>query len=262
MIKVRSKDGTGIAVDRLGDGPAVILVGGGSVDRSDNAPLAALLAEYFIVYNYDRRGRGDSDLSPAGTPYSPELEFQDLEAVFAAAGGSAYLYGVSSGAALALLAAAAGCPAKKVALYEPPYILDESSKPRPSKDNASVYRDLVAAGKRDEAFIRFVVHGVGLPAELVETWRTEPWWPKQLQLAHTLEYDAAIMGESHLPVDEVRDYTTPTLVMSGDSGWDWIEASAPALAGILKNGAHLVLEGQTHEVAPAVLVPKLREFFA
>jgi pimeloyl-ACP methyl ester carboxylesterase len=118
MKKVISADGTVIAYDRLGDGPAVVLVSGDAADRVSNAPLAALLAENFTVYNYDRRGHGDS--GNAGV-YEIEREFEDLDAILAVAGGSAHLFGISSGAALALLATATGRPVNQLAVCEPPY---------------------------------------------------------------------------------------------------------------------------------------------
>src|SRR5262245_36441292 len=161
MDKVTSADGTAIAYDRLGDGPAVVLVCGGSVDRTSNAPLAALLAEDYTVYNYDRRGRGDSG---DGSEYAIEREFEDLDTIFAAAGGSAHLYGTSSGAALALLATAAGRPVNKLALWEPPYIL-EGTRNRPPADTASIYRAFVAEGRRDKAAEYFMAVVVGLPPE-------------------------------------------------------------------------------------------------
>ena len=135
MIEVTSNDGTTIGFDRLGEGPPVALVCGGSTARSANAPLAALLARRFTVFNYDRRGRGDSGDTP---PYAVEREVEDLGAVIAAAGGSAAVYGTSSGAALALEAAARGLPVTKLALWEPPFIVD-GSRPRPPADAAAIY---------------------------------------------------------------------------------------------------------------------------
>ena len=118
MDRVTSKDGTSIAYDRIGDGPAVILVGGGLDDGSENAPLVPELAEEFTVYNYARRGRGDSGDT---LPYAVEREIQDIGALVAEAGGSAHLFGVSSGGALALEAAAAGIAIDRLAVYDVPY---------------------------------------------------------------------------------------------------------------------------------------------
>ena len=148
METVTSKDGTTIAFDRLGDGPPVILVGGGSVDRTVNAPLAALLAPHFTVFNYDRRGRGDSGDS---APYAVEREVEDIDALITVAGGSAAVYGTSSGGALALEAAAHGLAFTKLALWEVPFMLDDAGRPRPPADTASIYNEMVSAGRRGDA---------------------------------------------------------------------------------------------------------------
>src|SRR6185437_4589989 len=172
MDTVTSKDGTAITFDRLGGGPAVILVCGGSVDRMSNASLADLLAAQFTVFNYDRRGRGASGDTP---PYAVEREVEDIDAVVDAAGGSAYLFGSSSGAALAL-ESARQLPGKltKLALWEPPYIPD--GFPRPPANTAQIFSDLVAEGKQDDAAEFFMAKVVGLPPEFVAQARTSPWW--------------------------------------------------------------------------------------
>src|SRR5262245_58366736 len=212
MDKVHSKDGTKIAFDRSGKGPAVILVSGGSVDHTSNAPLAAQLAKHFTVFNYHRRGRGESGDTP---PYAVAREVEDIQAVISAAGGSAYLYGSSSGGALAL-EAARQIPAtiSKLALWEPPYILEGSRLPPPA-DTARTYTDLVAAGRRGDAVEFFMTRVVGMPPEFATFARTQPWWPAQEALAHTLAYDAAIMGDYSLPTERVAAVTTPTIVIAG-----------------------------------------------
>jgi len=171
MNTVTSKDGTTIAFDRLGDGPPVILVCGGSTDRMSNASLADLLAEHFTVFNYDRRGRGDSGDTSS---YAVERELEDIDAVIDAAGGSAFLYGTSSGAGLALEAAASGLDITKLALWEPPFILDESS--RPPQDQVERYNEMIAAGRRGDAVEFFMRQVVGLPPEFVAFARTQPFW--------------------------------------------------------------------------------------
>ena len=162
MDTVTSRDGTTIAFDRLGDGPPVVLVCGGSTDRTANAGLAAELASEFTVYNYDRRGRGDSGDSPL---YAVEREVEDVWAVVEAAGGSVNLYGTSSGAALAMEAAASGLPIARLAMWEPPYSV--RGRPDLPADTASVYRRLVEAGRRGEAVEYFMAKVVGLPQEFV-----------------------------------------------------------------------------------------------
>jgi pimeloyl-ACP methyl ester carboxylesterase len=257
MNRVTSSDGTTIAFDRLGDGPPVILVCGGSTDRMANAPLAELLAEHYTVLNYDRRGRGGSGDT---LPYAVEREVEDLDAVIEAAGGSAFVYGTSSGGALAFEAAASGLAIKKLALWEPPYILDESR--RPPADTARTYTELVSAGRRGEAVEYFMGKVVGLPPEFVAQARNAPWWPAQEALAHTLAYDATIMGDYSLPTERLASVTTPTLVIDGGASFPWMGETAQALADVLPDARHRTLEGQTHDVAPEALAPVLVEFFA
>ena len=196
MNEVTSRDGTKIAFDQMGQGPAVVLVCGGSVDRRSNAPLAAALADQFTVYNFDRRaGATAVTRRPRG-----QREIEDIAAVIDAAGGSAFLYGISSGAALALEAARLlPSKVKKLALYEAPYIVG-NSRPRPPANTAQIYNDFVSAGRRGNAAEYFMVQVVGLPPEFAAQARNAPWWPAQEALAHTLAYDATIMGDSRCPL--------------------------------------------------------------
>lgn len=257
MKKVISKDGTTIAYDQSGKGPAVILVCGGSTDRSANAPLAALLAQHFTVFNYDRRGRGDSG---DAAPYAVAREVEDIDAVITAAGGSACLYGTSSGAALALEAAASGLAITKLALWEPPFILDESR--RPPADQVERYNEFIAEGRRGDAVEYFMAKVVGLPAEFVAEARKAPWWPAQEALAHTLAYDATVMGDYSLPVERAASVTAPTLVIAGGADFPWMRDTAQALADALPDAQRRTLEGQTHDVALDAIAPVLVEFFA
>ena len=258
MNTVTSNDGTSIAFVRSGEGPALILVCGGSVDRSSNAPLAELLAKNYTVYNYDRRGRGDSGDTP---PYAVEREIEDIAAVVDAAGGSAFLYGTSSGAALSLIAAGA-LPTKitRLALWEPPYILDESRRPPP--DTARTYTELVAQGRRGDAAEYFMAKVVGLPPEFVAQARQAPWWAQQEALAHTLAYDATIMDDYSLPVERAAAVATPTIVLAGSASFPFMIETARALAEVMPDAQVRTLEGQSHDVAPAAMAPALVEFFS
>ncbi len=255
--RVTSQDGTAIAYDRLGAGPAVILVGGASVDRSANAGLAERLAAHLTVHNYDRRGRGPSGDTP---PYAPEREIEDLEAVIGAAGGSAHLFGSSSGAALALLAAASGTPIAKLALWEPPFVPDDGT-PRPPHDTAAVFRRLVAEGRRGDAVEYFMTRVVGLPPKFAAQARSAPWWPAQEALAHTLAYDAEIMGDYSLPKGRAARVTVPTLVLCGDMSFPFLATTAAQLAAAVPDERTQILEGQSHDVDPDVLAPALTAFF-
>jgi pimeloyl-ACP methyl ester carboxylesterase len=258
MDYVTSKDGTKIAFDRIGQGPPVILVSGGSVDRGSNAGVADGLASDFTVFNYDRRGRGPSGDTP---PYAVEREIEDIEAVADAAGGSAYLYGSSSGAALALTAAEAlKDKITKLALWEPPYILDPTA--RPPADQIQQYNTMLAEGRRGDAAQYFMEKVVGMPAEFVASARSQPWWAATEALAHTLPYDATIMADYSLPADRAAAVTIPTLVLDGGASFGFMGPTADALANALPRGERRTLAGQEHNIDPNVLAPALKEFFA
>jgi pimeloyl-ACP methyl ester carboxylesterase len=257
MDTVTSKDGTTIAFDRLGEGSPVILVSGGSTDRMANAPLAELLAPHFKVFNYDRRGRGPSGDTP---PYAVEREVEDIDAVISAAGGSAFLYGTSSGGVLALEAAASGLAITKLALWEPPFILDENR--RPPTDQVAQYDRMLAEGRRGDAVEYFMTKVVGFPPEFVAQARNAPFWKAQEDLAHTLPYDATIMGDYSLPTERAASVKVPTLVIAGGASFPFMRETAEALAKAFPNGQTRTLEGQSHDVAPAAMAPVLKEFFA
>src|SRR5215218_3761278 len=256
MDTVTSQDGTTIAFDRLGDGPPVVLVCGGSTDRTANAGLAAELARDFTVYNYDRRGRGNSG---DAQPYAVEREVEDIRAVIEAAGRSANLYGTSSGAALAMEAAANGLPIAKLAMWEPPYSV--RGRPDLPDDTASVYRELVEAGRRGDAVEYFMAKVVGMPPEFVAGARQQPWWPQQEALAHTLAYDAEIMGDYTIPTELARLVPVPTLVVIGAASFGFFDETADALVELIPDARRYTLEGQEHNVDPAALAPSLAEFF-
>jgi pimeloyl-ACP methyl ester carboxylesterase len=257
METVRSADGTGIAFDQIGNGPPVVLVCGGSVDRTDDAPLAELLAADLTVFNFDRRGRGDSGDTQ---PYAIERELEDIAAVIEAAGGRASLWGSSSGAVLALIAAARGLPVAKLALWEPPFIPD--GVPKPPADQVEQYEQMIAEDRRGDAVEYFMSMVVGLPPEMVTGARSQPWWQKTEGLAHTLAYDARIMGDYRIPADRAASVVTPTLVVAGGADMPWMRDTATALADALPNGDVRLLDGQGHDVDPAVLAPVLVDFFA
>jgi pimeloyl-ACP methyl ester carboxylesterase len=257
MDTVTSRDGTTLAYDRLGDGPPVVLVSGGSVDRTSNAGLAEQLADTHRVYNYDRRGRGDSGDTP---PYAIEREVEDIAAVLEAAGGSAHLYGSSSGGGLAMHAAAAGLPVRRLALWEPPY--NVNGRPDLPADTASVYRELVEAGRRGDAAEYFMAKVVGMPPEFVAQARQAPWWAQQEAIAHTLAYDATIMGDYTLPVDIAKAITVPTLIVVGGASFGFMAETADALAQLIPNAQWATVEGQAHNVDPGALAPVLKRFFA
>ena len=258
---VRSADGTAISFDRTGDGPPLILVGGALSDRTAAAPLAALLAPRFTVYAFDRRGRGDRGDTP---PYAVDREVEDLGALIDDAGGSAFVFGHSSGAALAIEAAVRGLPIPKLALYEPPFIVDDTRAPLPD-DYEATLREMAASGHPGDTVAYFMTTGVGLPSEEVEQMRHAPTWPAMEALAHTLTYDGAVMGTNMsgrpLPSEWAAAITMPTLVMDGGDSPAWQTHAVDALASLLPDVRRRTLDGQGHGADPEVLAPILTEFF-
>ena len=258
MSTVRSKDGTTIAYERSGSGPALILVDGALCSRKfgPSPTLAPLLARAFTVYAYDRRGRGQSsDVEP----YAPAREVEDLAALIAAAGGSASLVGLSSGGALALDAAAAGLPVDKVVAYEPPYV-DDAGRAGGAAHGDRLAR-LVAAGDRGGAVKYFMKDMVGAPEIMVAMMRLMPGvWRKLQAVAHTLPYDAALMTEFRIPRARFASIGVPVLVMNGSKTDRRLKEAARALAGVVAGAQHRELPGQTHNVKPDVLAPAVVEF--
>lgn len=262
MRTVTSHDSTTIAFDQSGAGPAVILVGGALSDRAAAVSVAALLAPHFTVINYDRRGRGDSGDTQ---PYAVEREIEDIAALIDAVGGSASVFAKSSGAALALEAANRGLPITRLALYEPPFIVDDARKPIPFGYVAHL-GELAASGRRGEAVEYFLANAVEVPPEALAQMRQAPMWPAMEAMAHTLAYDGAIMegnmaGRPFSP-GQWAAVTMPTLVMDGGDSPVWMGHAAQALTDILPDARRLTLEGQTHAVDPNLLVPVLVKFFA
>ena len=260
FTQVQSEDGTKIALDRAGEGSAIVIVGGALVDRSSNAPFAALLAEHFTVLNYDRRGRGESSDTP---PHAVEREVEDLQAVVDEAGGTAFVFGTSSGGNLALAAARRGIAIPKLALWEPNFVVDDSHPPLPA-DYVEHLNELVAAGRRGDAVAYFLTTATGMPEDFVAPMRDMPMWPAMEAAAHTLAYDGTVVGDSMSgtspSAEEWAAVTAETLVLDGGTT-PWLSAGAQAIAAVLPNATHRMLAGETHDVAPSVLVPALVEFF-
>jgi len=249
MYTVTSKDGTKIAYDKVGKGPALILVAGAFSYRKypGQVKLANLLSENFTVYNYDRRGRGDSEDTQQ---YSIEHEIEDLQAIIDEAGGSSYVWGLSSGAVLALQAAAKGVSITKLALHEPPFVVDDAGH-IPPKDVAVQVKELIAANRRAEAIKYFMTKGMGAPSFVVSLMRIMPGvWSKLKAIAHTLPYDAALldgyMDGNPLPANLWSTVTMPTLVLEGTESPTALRHGAQALAQVLPNAQLLSKKGLGH----------------
>jgi pimeloyl-ACP methyl ester carboxylesterase len=262
---VVSRDGTRIAYSRVGSGKPLILVDGALNDRSlpgaPNPKLAAALSSRFTVFTYDRRGRGES-----GDSHSREVarEVEDLAALVEAAGGSAHVYGISSGGALALEAAGRLPSIRGLALYELPFVVDNSRAPIPA-EFADHLAELAREDRRAEALRYFFSVGIGLPRLMVMMMRLLPAWSKLKALAHTLPDDARLIGDAGsgrpLPTDRWADVAAPTIVIAGTKSPAWMRHAMRSLAEVLPNAKHHELEGQTHIVKPKALAPVLREFF-
>ncbi len=255
MSSIASADGTMISYDMIGDGPPVVLVLGAFNERAAGAPLAAQLAGDFTVVNYDRRGRGTSTDT---APYAVDREIDDLAALIDLAGGTASVFGYSSGGVLALRAAARGLPIDKLALYDPPFQVE--GKPEDYwAELAHRIDDLVTTGHRGDAVALFQTEGVGIPADVVAQLRGAPFWPALENIAHTLVYESLILAS---PPELVGGVGTETLVIVGGVGPEPLKEAGRAVANGLVNAQFSSLEGQTHDLVPEVLGPVLAQFYA
>jgi pimeloyl-ACP methyl ester carboxylesterase len=262
MNTVRSRDGTTIAFDRSGSGPAVILIGGAMSERGTSASVGTRLAPRFTVFSYDRRGRGDSGNT---LPYAVDREIEDLAALIAEAGGSAFVMGGSSGGILALEAAAHGLAITKLAVYEPPLIIEMDGPLFPA-GFADHLAELVAAGRRGDAVEAFMTAALGMTPEAVAGMRQAPFWAGLEVMAHTLAYDliisAPVQAGSRASLSRWASIKTPALVMDGGASPAWMRNGIRALAETLPDATHRTLEGQTHQVDPAMLTTALEKFFS
>jgi pimeloyl-ACP methyl ester carboxylesterase len=267
-MKTTSADGTTIAYDVVGSGPPVVIVHGAYVSRAiDSFPadLAGMLAPRFSVAHYERRGRGESGDT---APYAVEREIEDLRAVIEAVGAPASVVGLSSGAVLALEAAAAGAPIEKLALYEPPFVVDDSRAPIPD-DYVATLDELVAAGQPGDAIAHAMTTAVGLPEEMVAGMRGAPFFPLMEAIGHTAAYDARIMdgkmAGKPLPFERWAEVMTPILVLVGEQSDRFFQTGTRAFADGMPTATHRSFDTgaeESHGVTPEALARVLEEFFA
>lgn len=271
MSTATSRDGTTIGYQRVGSGPAVILVDGALCFRgsSPTQALAPLLADRFTVYTYDRRGRGESGDTP---PYAVDREVEDLYAILEVAGGATFLYGISSGAVLALLAAARRATSvaehgttaavarssavAKVALFEPPLYLDEQA---PQRKLTQQLAWMIMAGRRADAVEHFQAV-MGMPQEAIIKQRLVPARPALEALAHTLVYDTTITVS--LPRTRLAGITTPALVIDSEGSSPTLRTLAGEVCEAMPDCQRHSLKGGMHDVPAEELAPVLTEFFA
>jgi pimeloyl-ACP methyl ester carboxylesterase len=247
-----SADGTEIAYERAGEGPAVILVGGGLDDGAENAPLMPALASRFTVVNYARRGRGESGDAPE---YALEREVEDLAALIAEV-GRAHLFGASSGGALALEAAAAGLDVARVAVYEVPYPVEMVGAWREYCDELSA---VLAEGRRGDALVLFM-RLAGSSEDAIAAARAGPGWPELEELAPTLAYDAACLRDG-VPPAHFAAIAQPVLVLTGEDPSGFYGPAADALVTTLPHAERRLLAGQGHVAAAGALAAAMTAHF-
>lgn len=257
MEQVTSKDGTRIAFDRTGDGPTLVLVNGAFNNREMVAEKAAGLGAYFTAVSYDRRGRGDSGDT---LPYTVEREVEDLTAVIEAVGGDAYVYGMSSGGALSLVAAVAGAPIAGLAVFEPPYRVPDGP-PAPDRYLERM-TEFGAAGRAADAARLFIVEAVGMPAEEFDGLVQSPMWPTFAAMAHTLAYDAMVLGDSAVPEELLGRVPVPTIAFASSASPEWLRGGAQAAGKLVPGAEYREVDGVFHDAPPEVVGPILTEFFA
>ncbi|MEU0565755.1 alpha/beta hydrolase [Nonomuraea sp. NPDC005983] len=266
MHTVTSSDGTTIAFEKVGQGPPVILVDGAFVYRAIDpwAPeFASELADKYTVYTYERRGRGNSGDT---APYAIAREIEDIAALIKEAGGTANVIGISSGAVLALDAAASGLPITKLAVYEPPFIVDDTHPPRPD-DYLDEAKKIIADGRKGDAIAHALTKTVFLPTEMVEEMRAQPFFAAMEAVGDTVAYDGEIMdglmSGKPLPTDRWNTLTVPTLILFGGASEQWMHNAAHALNDVLPSTTEVRnIEGQTHEIAANVLAPIVDKYFS
>ena len=256
MDQLTAPDGTRIAHQATGTGPPVVLVVGAFCDRTSTADLTEVLADGFTVHEYDRRGRGASGDT---APYDVQREIEDLTAVLAAAGDAPFVYGHSSGAALALETAAAGVPMSGLVVYEAPYTAEDDGSGG-SDELLQRLRDRLAAGDTDGAAAAFL-GTAGAPPEVVEMMRSGPGWPRMCALAPTLVYDVLLCNGGRVPTERLARIDVPTLALAGGVSAPWAVRSATAIAAAVPGATQSVVPGQHHGIPGAVLAPLLQAAF-
>jgi pimeloyl-ACP methyl ester carboxylesterase len=255
MESVRSADGTVIAYDRVGAGPTLIVSVGAFCTR-DTFVAPPELRRHFTVVTYDRRGRGDSGDTQ---PFAPDREYEDLAAVAAAAGPKPpFVFGHSSGAAIALRATAAGVPVAAVAAYEAPFHNEDT--PQPAIEPADRIRELVRAGRRGEAVRFWMAEVVHLPDEMIAQLEDAPWAKALEALTPTLPYDLAVAANG-VPTAELAKITVPVLVLGGANSPAWFRRSVAEQAAAIPRARLQMLDGYDHNAPPEVITPILTEFF-
>ncbi|GGJ47202.1 alpha/beta fold hydrolase [Streptomyces brasiliensis] len=255
--QITSRDGTPLAYEIRGRGPAVVLVSGAMSTGATMAPLASRLASGFTVVVYDRRGRGSSGDTQ---PYAVVREVEDLAALIEAVGGDAALYGISSGGALVLEAAASGLPVRQVAVYETPFADHSGDGAKERAEYTERLTEALGAERRGDA-VELFLRLTGMAEEMILGARNSPMWAAMEAIAPSLAYDDAVMAGGLVPRERIASIGVPVLAVAGGASPTWLQAAVEDVADAAPKGMYLTLEGQTHMVDPDVLAPVLAEFF-
>lgn len=259
MKTVISKDGTKIAYDQVGQGPVLIVVNGASVIRRHPLILKTvdLLSKEFTVINYDRRARGDSGDTK---PYAVERELEDLQALIdATGGGPVYLYGASSGAVLCMRAINSGLKVKKMALWEPPFVVNDTDRRAPA-DSFEQLTKMIDEGRKADAITFFTTQVFGMPKIMPWIMRVTPYWKLSMDAANSLPYDMAVMGDWALP-KFAASIKVPTIVMGGEKSQPLLRHSVDAVAKTIPGAKLVNFPGQGHAVSAKIIAPELTMFF-
>ena len=251
MSSARSSDGTEIVFDRSGDGPPLVLVVGAFSDRTLMKALGIGLRDAFTVYEYDRRGRGASGSTP---PYAVDREVEDLAALIEVAGEPAFVFGQSSGGALALEAAASAVPIRAFVVHEPPYT------DGPTDEFAERLEELVGERRESEAAAAFL-ELLGTPPTVIAEMKAGPSWAHMEAFAPTLSHEVRLCNNGVVPTDRLAKVSAPMLALAGETSPSWAYKGARAIADAVSTGQARVLAGQGHRVADDVLISVLEEFF-
>jgi pimeloyl-ACP methyl ester carboxylesterase len=255
MQKVISTDGTEIAFERSGSGPALIIVGGSLADHQFYVPLANGLSRHFTVYTYDRRGRGQSGDT---SPYAVEREVEDLAALVEHAREPVFVYGHSAGSALALRAAASGLGIAKLVLADPPFTPhsdnDEVAKAEFTEEAARL-QELHDKGDY-RASVKLFLGGMGVVDEDVEGMLDSPAGEGMIGSARALPYDYAVLGDGLVPTNLAAKVAVPTVILAARA----MPETAQALADAMPNARFEAMEGSAHETPPAEIAERVTRF--
>ncbi len=260
METTTSADGTTLAFDVIGSGPAVVLIPGATCTRGVSASLAESLAEDLKVFNLDRRGRGASNDLSVRPPYETAREVEDIAAVIAAAGGNAAVYGHSSGAGLAIRAAAAGIGVTKLVMHDAPYNLPSDAEHGLEWD--ARLNAMLGAGRLGDAIEAFF-QMVGMPDKMITGMKQGPSWASFEAIAPTLAYDSAAMGDREgglVPSDLFPRVQVPALVLVGGADYGFMIDVAHQLVDGLPDAIFHHLLGARHDAGPDVVAPPVKRF--